>query len=116
MIRRCDKSQSDSLLENTISQMKTHTISHPEDYGENTEDQHFNYALQLNITWINRILFLKLLEAQLISYHNSDQEYAFLSYNKVSSYNDLADLFFKVLALKEIERQPYIIEKYSNLD
>ncbi|MEA2096152.1 MAG: TaqI-like C-terminal specificity domain-containing protein [Candidatus Cloacimonadota bacterium] len=115
LIRRCEKSQSGSLLENTISQMKTHTILHPENYGENTEEQQFNYALQMNITWINRILFLKLLEAQLISYHNSDLGYAFLSYNKVNSYNDLADLFFKVLALKEDERQPYIKENYPNL-
>jgi adenine-specific DNA-methyltransferase len=115
LIRRCEKSQSGSLLENTISQMKTHTITNPENYGASTEDQQFNYALQLNITWINRILFLKLLEAQLINYHNSDQQYAFLSSNKVRSYNDLADLFFKVLALKEDERQSYIIENYPNL-
>ena len=115
LIRRCEKGQSGSLLENTITQMKTHTILHPENYGEHTEEQQFNYALQMNITWINRILFLKLLEAQLISFHNSDQEFAFLSYNKVRSYNDMADLFFKVLALKEDERQSYIIENYPNL-
>ncbi|NQT65580.1 MAG: Eco57I restriction-modification methylase domain-containing protein [FCB group bacterium] len=115
LIRQCENRQPGSLLENTITQMQTHTILNPENYGESTEEQQFNHALQMNITWINRILFLKLLEAQLISYHNSDHEYAFLSYNKVSSYNDLADLFFKVLALKEDERQLYIIEKYPNL-
>ena len=30
------------------------------------EERLFNVALELTITWVNRILFLKLLEAQLI--------------------------------------------------
>jgi adenine-specific DNA-methyltransferase len=30
-------------------------------------------ALELTITWINRILFLKLLEAQLLTYHKGDK-------------------------------------------
>ncbi|MCF7794604.1 MAG: Eco57I restriction-modification methylase domain-containing protein [Candidatus Cloacimonetes bacterium] len=115
LIRRCENRQEGSLLENTINQMKTHYINHPEDYGGETEDQQFNYSLQLNITWINRILFLKLLEAQLISYHNKDQDYAFLNYKKIKSYKELSELFFQVLAIKQNERSEYIHSKYKNL-
>lgn len=64
-----------SLIELTIEALKTedtfYRISDINVYGEDREEQTLNIALELCITWINRILFLKLLEGQLISYHNS---------------------------------------------
>ena len=39
----------------------------------------FNIALELCITWVNRLLFLKLLEAQLFKYHKGDKVYLFLN-------------------------------------
>ena len=42
-------------------------------YGEEEDDQLFAVALALVIVWVNRILFLKLLEAQLLSYHKQDK-------------------------------------------
>jgi adenine-specific DNA-methyltransferase len=46
-------------------------------------------ALELSITWINRILFLKLLEAQLITYHRGDKSYEFLNTEKVQNFDAL---------------------------
>ena len=60
--------------------------------------------LPLAITWINRVLFLKLLEAQLIKYHKGDQSFSFLSLTKVQSYGDLNSLFFSVLACEQRDR------------
>src|SRR5690606_30967950 len=64
----------------------------------------FNVALELSITWINRILFLKLLEAQLITYHKGDKSFSFLNLDKIKNYDDLNSLFFQVLARKYDER------------
>ncbi|MBN1144128.1 MAG: class I SAM-dependent DNA methyltransferase, partial [Bacteroidales bacterium] len=72
-----------SFLENAINQLdsldKISRLQNPAQYGANTEDRLFNVGLELSITWINRILFLKLLEAQLISYHKDDPSFAFLN-------------------------------------
>ncbi|MDE0472080.1 MAG: Eco57I restriction-modification methylase domain-containing protein, partial [Ekhidna sp.] len=99
---------SGTLLEDAIIQLeplkKIHRMENLEQYGETKEDQLFNIALELSITWINRILFLKLLEAQLITYHKSDSSYSFLNLSKIKSYGDLNSLFFQVLAIKHNER------------
>jgi len=73
-------------------------------YGENHHERLFNVALTLNITWINRVLFLKLLEAQLIKYHKGDRSYSFLNLDRIREYDDLNSLFFQVLARKHEER------------
>lgn len=64
----------------------------------------FTVGLELCITWVNRILFLKLLEAQLISYHKGDKSYAFLHKDLLHDYDNLNALFFMVLAKKPEER------------
>ena len=78
-----------------------------EDYDTISNDsQRFDIALNLVITWINRILFLKLLESQLISYHgnkNADN-YRFLTPQFIKDYDELNELFFKVLAIPTMSR------------
>ncbi|MBE0573636.1 Eco57I restriction-modification methylase domain-containing protein [Candidatus Dojkabacteria bacterium] len=97
-----------SFLENAIIQLdsldKISRLGNPNQFGANTQERLFNVGLELSITWINRILFLKLLEAQLISYHKGDKSYNFLSFDKVKDYDDLNSLFFQVLARKQNER------------
>lgn len=97
-----------SLLENTILQLdsrdKISRLQNPKQYGNTKEEQLFNVSLELVITWINRVLFLKLLEAQLIRYHKGDANYAFLNLNMIKDYDDLDSLFFQVLAKKHVER------------
>src|SRR5690606_38784350 len=66
-------------------------------------------------TWINRILFLKLLEAQLITYHKGDKSYSFLNLDKIKNYDDLNSLFFQVLARKYEERNEDVIKAFEKV-
>ena len=50
------------------------------------------------IIWLNRILFLKLLEASLLKFNDFDEKLKFLTSEKIKSFNDLHHLFFEVLA------------------
>jgi len=108
-----------SLIESAIVQLdnldKISRLDKPEQYGDSYEDRLFNVALELVITWINRILFLKLLEAQLLKYHKGDKQYAFLNTDKIKNYDSLNTLFFQVLAKKVEERNETIAEKFKNI-
>ncbi len=99
---------SGSLIEDAIIQLdsldKLNRLPKPTQFGNNTQERLFSVALELSLTWINRILFLKLLEAQLITYHKGDKSFAFLNLDKVKSFDDLNSLFFQVLARKYEER------------
>jgi very-short-patch-repair endonuclease len=104
-----------TILEDAIIQLdsldKLGRLDKPGQYGNTQQERLFNVALELTITWINRILFLKLLEAQLITYHKGDKparpaggSYSFLNLDKIKNYDDLNSLFFQVLARKYEER------------
>jgi adenine-specific DNA-methyltransferase len=99
---------SGSIIEDAIIQLdsldKLNRLDKPNQYGGTQQERLFNVALELSITWVNRILFLKLLEAQLITYHKGDTSYAFLNLDKIKSYDDLNGLFFQVLARRHDER------------
>jgi hypothetical protein len=120
VIRRKKENRSTaSLIELAIEALKTedtfHRIPDIKVYGENKEEQTFNIALELCITWINRILFLKLLEGQLNSYHQGNNNYRFLNYETVHDYDELFKLFHKVLAVNIPERTEVIKTKYSRV-
>lgn len=112
---RCDG----SLIENAISRLdslgKISRLTKPEEFGVTDEEQLFNVALRLSINWINRILFLKLLEAQLIKYHQGDRDFAFLNLEKVKNYEDLDSLFFDVLAKEQEKREAEIREAFAKV-
>ena len=97
-----------SLLENAIVQLdsldKISRLQNAKQYGETNDERLFTVALELTITWVNRILFLKLLEAQLITYHKGDRSYSFLNGELISDYDSLNSLFFQVLARKPDDR------------
>ena len=99
---------SGSLIENAIIQLdsldKVARLEYPIHFGANLQEQLFNVGLELCITWINRILFLKLLEAQLVTYHKGDKSYEFLNLGKIRDYDSLNSLFFQVLARRHEER------------
>lgn len=121
LIRRktSENRDEDSLIEAAISEItsldKLSQISEIDRFGENKEEQLFNVALELVITWINRVLFLKLLESQVVNYHNKSREYFFLSKDKVPEYDDLNTLFFKVLAIQRDKRARGIKQKFPNV-
>ncbi|MEX2437771.1 MAG: Eco57I restriction-modification methylase domain-containing protein [Candidatus Babeliales bacterium] len=84
-------------------------------YGSNRNEQLFSVAMELSITWMNRILFLKLLEAQLFRYHRQDTNFKFLNYKAIDSLDELNKLFFQVLARKEKDRSPDVNEKFGHI-
>ena len=84
-------------------------------YGADREDRMFNVALSLSICWVNRVLFLKLLEAQLIKYHKGDRSYSFLNPSMIPDYDELNKLFFQVLAKRPEDRQANVSSKYSKI-
>src|SRR5690606_13105554 len=108
-----------TLIENTINQLdslnKIHRLNNSHLYGQTQEEQLFNVALDLNITWINRILFLKLLEAQLISYHKGNKSYSFLNFETLRDFDELNSLFFEVLAKTLDQRQDDVREKFKKV-
>jgi hypothetical protein len=103
-----------TILEDTIIQLdsldKLSRLDKLTQFGATTEEQLFNVALELSITWINRILFLKLLEGQLISYHKGDKSYSFLNTENLKEYDDLNSLFFQVLARKVSDRNEDVMK------
>ncbi|TAH19097.1 MAG: class I SAM-dependent DNA methyltransferase [Cytophagales bacterium] len=116
--RKKDKRNAGSFLEQAIQALTTeglHKVSHLSIYGENKQYQFFSIALELCITWINRVLFLKLLEGQLVSYHKSNKAYRFLNSEMISDFDELFKLFHRVLAVNLHERTGNITTKYSKV-
>ncbi len=111
--------KSGTLLENTINQLesldKLSRLKNPSAYGENREERLFNVGLELCITWVNRILFLKLLEAQLVTYHGGDSSYSFLNLKRIKDFDELNTLFFQVLARKHEERSEEISAAFGKV-
>ncbi len=113
-----------SLLENVISIIENDDIlqqlrnlpdfENLADLGSE-EEQIFSIALELCITWVNRIIFLKLLESQLLKYNDNNQDYKFLNSEKITDFESLKELFFEVLAKDTNERKKGIKEKYKNI-
>ncbi len=67
-----------SLLESTIFTLDDRDYLRKVDklssFGKTREEQLFNVGLELCLSWVNRILFLKLLEAQLLDFHKDDPQ------------------------------------------
>ena len=108
-----------SLLENAIAKLdaqdRLRHFEKPNLFGETKQEQLFNVGLELVITWVNRILFLKLLEAQLITYHKGDSSYAFLNSQKIKSFDELDALFFEVLARKPDQREEPVKHAFAKV-
>ncbi|MBM2816429.1 MAG: class SAM-dependent methyltransferase [Ignavibacteria bacterium] len=113
--------QEGSLLENTISiilsKNNQNNLKCNDGGGEIEEDRLFEMALELCITWLNRILFLKLLEGQLIKYNkdNKDNGFAFLNNTDIKNYGELNTFFFDVLAVPVDERKGSFSNKFSRI-
>ncbi len=112
-----------SFLESVIAAIETNkpSISHLPS-GENrlilnAEEQIFNVAFELCLTWINRVIFLKLLEAQLISFNEPSfkSEFEFLNIQKISNFNELSELFFDVLLIEPQKRKPHFQQKFAHI-
>ncbi len=113
-----------SLLENAITELdasdKLNRLEDPDERPAGfpkprRSEMLFNTGLELVIIWINRLLFLKLLEAQLITYHRGDKSFSFLNSAKIKNFHDLGSLFFQVLARRPDERNEDLKQAFEKI-
>ncbi|MFN7708268.1 MAG: Eco57I restriction-modification methylase domain-containing protein [Sphingobacteriia bacterium] len=122
--------QPGALMENVVATMvakgkklleREPLMSMVPTYGTTYDEQVFNMAFELVSTWLNRILFLKLLEGQLVSYHVNnkgepgDARQAFLHTKKIPDFFALRDLFFQVLAERPEQREQELKELFGHV-
>lgn len=104
-----------SLLENTIFTLEDKDYLLKVKHISNDDNKAFTVGLELCLTWVNRILFLKLLESQLLSYNGKSSAYKFLHFGLLNGFDELNSLFFSALAKPIAERHPRYTEKYKNI-
>lgn len=115
-IKRKKNPDKGSLIELTIHRLKTYGfngLSNIEDYGKNKEEQTFGIALELCLMWVNRLLFLKLLETQIIQCKPNSQK--FMTYENLKSFDKLYDMFFDVLGTPFDDRDTILKETYPQV-
>ncbi len=119
LIKRKARPDEFSLLENALTKIVNKGVADVPDlasYGANREEQVFSIGLELVITWVNRVLFLKLLEAQLSSYHPSERgKYKFLNSTLIHDFDRLGKLFFEVLAVKIEDRKGRVRDEFGHI-
>ena len=69
-------------------------------------DLDFETAFGINIVWLNRILFLKLLEARLVFMHPNFSK--FMNIETIPDFQTLEILFFEVMAVEIPDRKPHL--------
>ncbi|ECH5301816.1 class I SAM-dependent DNA methyltransferase [Campylobacter coli] len=68
------------------------------------KEENFETILKLLILWLNRILFLKLIESNLVRF-NDDKNLKFLNFKKIPDFDKLSELFFEILAKEKSTRK-----------
>ena len=71
-------------------------------------------TFELIIIWLNRLLFIKLFEGQLISFNGDNDNYHILNTDKIKSFDDIMNLFFNVLGKKDRECNEFY-DKFKNI-
>lgn len=102
--KSAENRDSASLIESAIYQLEEEISN---------EEKCFETALHLVITWVNRLLFLKLVESQQAAYQKGNEDYKFLTEKLVPDFDELNILFFKVLGRKIENRDKEVREKYK---
>lgn len=102
--KSAENRDSASLIESAIYQLEEEISN---------EEKCFETALHLVITWVNRLLFLKLVESQQVAYQKGNADYKFLTEKLVPDFDELNILFFKVLGRKIENRDKEVREKYK---
>ncbi len=102
-----NRRQDFSLVEQAYAKLEDYSSIH-------NNDERFEAALGLVLTWINRILFLKLLESQLVSF-NRGLDVKFLDIIHIPDYDVLHDLFMKVMAKPVGERTEELKRQFPDV-
>lgn len=96
-----------SLLEQTILKLR--------DYGITDDAELFDTAIGLVLEWVNRILFLKLLEAQLKEFGVIKENRHILSIERIKNYNEFYDLCMTILAKPYDERAEEMNKRFGEI-
>lgn len=91
----------DTSIKNSLS-YQINRLLNKKDTPESEIDQRI---YELVIIWVNRLLFIKLFEGQLISFNSDEPAYHILDNEKIQSFEDLECLFFEVLGRKKREER-----------
>ncbi len=104
-IIKIDKKINNSMGEQVLKRLlETDTIKE-----EKAEEK----AIELLIIWIDRILFIKLFEAQLIYFNGDEKRYHLLDTEKLHDFEDLRNLFFNVLG-KNYSNRVFLDNEFYN--
>ena len=98
-----------SLLESTLSWLVAH--------DDLSESEKYNAALELVLTWVNRLLFIKLVESQVINFNSPEDKdkYEFFKEENIRDFRSIDDLFFKVLALPKESRDEDVNKQFPEV-
>jgi len=98
-----------ALLESTMSWLVAH--------DELSEEEKYEAALELVLTWVNRLLFIKLVESQVVNFNSWDEpeKHSFFCEEKIQSFRHIDDLFFKVFALPKDKRDDAVKEVFNEV-
>ena len=117
LIKRKAKPDNGSLLEKAIAKIESKFSRFDQkkmfEFGATRSEQIYNIALELCIVWTNRVLFLKLLESQLVAYHENDADYRFLNTKTINNFGELYVLFHDVLNKTIALRDASVKAKYA---
>lgn len=73
-------------------------------------------AFELTVSWMNRLLFIKLFEGELKSFNGNSDVYNIFDSEKIKSFDDLYSLFFDVLGKRIEEREDNsFFDKFVNI-
>lgn len=117
-IRRKTKPEAGALIELAIFELDINgKIENPalDEFGKDRTEKIENVALSLCILWLNRILFLKLLEAQLYAFNDSDKRFQFMNLENLPDFGEIKGFFFAVLARRPEERHHLYQEKFAHI-
>ena len=100
----------DPTIKNTLADQVYHLLKDK----EIDDDKISELTFETIIIWINRLLFIKLFEGQLILFNSDAPEYHILSHDKITDFDDLQNLFFDVLGTKNRAESEFL-NKFSKV-
>ncbi|EAI9957612.1 class I SAM-dependent DNA methyltransferase [Campylobacter coli] len=93
----CESKQNSKLIIAKSQESKEEQGTFYTAINSKLKEENFETILKLLILWLNRILFLKLIESNLVRF-NDDKNLKFLNFKKIPDFDKLSELFFEILA------------------
>ncbi|EEA6172982.1 class I SAM-dependent DNA methyltransferase [Campylobacter coli] len=93
----CESKQNSKLIIAKSQESKEEQGTFYTAINSKLEEENFETILKLLILWLNHILFLKLIESNLVRF-NDDKNLKFLNFKKIPDFDKLSELFFEILA------------------